>query len=93
MKKLGIGLAAIVLAIGFSAFTHAPAKTPVNYYWFQYDASGLIIEPSSPPPPLAADPFACVGIARNCASGFNGYVPDGTKYKPVGSPILTDKRN
>ncbi|PWU01144.1 MAG: hypothetical protein C5B52_07760 [Bacteroidetes bacterium] len=93
MKKLGIGLAAIVLAIGFSAFTHAPAKAPVSYYWFQYDVAGNIIEPSSPPPPLTSDPFTCVGTIRNCASGFSGYAPDGTKYKPVGSPLVTDKKN
>ena len=93
MKKILIGLSAIILAIGFSAFTHAPAKTPVAYYWFQYDVNGIIIEPSSPPPPLTADPFLCTGTIRNCASGYSGYAPDGTKFKPVGSPLVTDRKN
>lgn len=95
MKKVRIGLIAALLAIAASAFTsiqRSKSDRLVSYYWFQYDANGIIIEPSVAPS-LGADPFGCSGSLHNCASGFLNYSPDGAKFKPVGAIQQTDLKN
>jgi hypothetical protein len=98
MKKLSIGIFAIIMAVGALAFTKANAPKPkvlTNYYWFQVDGSGNPI-PITPPamPPYedeSLNPFGCANqVAPACAKGYNGVTTNGAgQYIPSGSSQLT----
>lgn len=79
MKKYLLGIFAIVLAIGFSAFTNiTPKAKKTDPFWFQISGAHM---PSDPVPqadavfiqqsPLPPNGTGCSGTTYDCVAGFN----------------------
>lgn len=94
MKKVAIGLCAIIVALTTFAFTREDhSARPTDPYWFQTDASGNVINATSVPPQQAADPFGCAGGTRGCSKSYTSYmVISPGVYGPSGSLQDTHKK-
>lgn len=90
MKKHILGLAALIIGIGFSAFTYTPspkaARIAGSYVWFQikagYGAANVLsdpqvtfLAPASPYPPSGS---CYPGSAYYCVVGFDSTYVSGT---------------
>jgi len=99
MKKYLFGIFAIVLAIGFSAFTTTKSakSKKIDSYWFVATNSTSTISsvqldfPTSAPTAQSADPFSCEADgSKYCSLPFPNIVYDNGVYKPSanGSTVL-----
>jgi len=96
MKKLPYGLLAILLAVGAMAFTKANTQhaARTSYYWFETDAVGNVIDPSTEPPLSASDPFDCGNLTTiGCSKAFDSFQQSGDVYVPDGSLEIVDTKN
>ena len=67
-KKYGIGMFALILAIGAAAFTTADRAAADPLYWFPTDASGNILSQTIDADDHLVKP--CDEIGAYCAVGF-----------------------
>lgn len=98
MKKYLLASCAVILAVGFSAFT-SPKSVKAPKYWFSATNSTTSLTsvalqfPASAPTATETTPFNCPGSINYCSLAFNNIVFDaGTNtYKPSndGVNILT----
>jgi hypothetical protein len=95
MKKIGIGLMAVVLAISAFAFTKADSKSKfVNHYWFQTQDDGTVINATSVPPFQATDPNGCLNNGTGCSKAYNSYQQLGpNNYAPAGTLQISHRDN
>lgn len=94
MKKIGIGLSAIILAVTAFAFTKADHNAKfVDPYWFRTQNDGTVINASSVPPQQAADPFGCTSGTNGCSKSYSSYtmISPGV-YGPAGTLQATHKK-
>ena len=74
MKKVMLGLFALILAFGAVAFTRAEKAPKANLFWFLTDASGNQIVKSTVPTATSTDPAGCpVSAAIYCSRGYSAY--------------------
>lgn len=95
MKKIGVGVAAVILAVSAFTFTEARSNAKfVNYYWFRTQTDGTVINGSSVPPFQSPDPYGCSTGADGCSKAYTGYtmVSPGV-YAPSGTLQVTHKKN
>src|SRR5882757_6531627 len=89
MKRKIIGLAVVVLALSFSAFTNH-VETEKNkkfgsYYWFPLDpVSG--VPQTSPTLTYGGDPTSCsfIGMGYYCTGAYSSYTHDAYGYHASG---------
>lgn len=88
IKKNSMLLLAGAAIISFSSFKAVEKYLQNSYYWFEYDASGNIINPDTMPDPSTTNPFECEGVQEKCAQAYTSValLPSG-KYAP-GTPAL-----
>ena len=92
MKKLSMGLLAVVLAIGAAAFTPSANDAFTNYYWFQTQSDGTVINASTVPPLQATDAFGCSVNGTGCSKAYDSYIMVGpNNYAPSGTVRITHK--
>ena len=92
MKKLSIGLMAIVLAIGAAAFTAPGNDAFTDYYWFQTQADGTVINATSVPPLQSTDAFGCSLNGVGCSKAYDSYTMVGpNNYAPAGTLRISHK--
>lgn len=96
MKKIRIGLLAVILAIGAFAFTNAASvkDARTSYYWFQTMDDGTVINATAVPPFQATDPNSCPGGAKGCSKAYTSYqqlAPN--NYGPSGTLQVTHKKS
>lgn len=92
MKKLSLGLLAVVLAIGAAAFTAPKNDAFTNYYWFQTQSDGTVINATSVPPLQATDAFGCSVNGIGCSKAFDSYQMLGpNNYGPAGTQRISHK--
>ena len=97
MKKYLLGLFAIVLAIGFSAFTAAPkqsAEKAITTYWFFTQDDGTPINSATL---QTSDPSDCdnTHLTKICVREYPDFVDLGSgsgPYAPVGTYISQVKK-
>ena len=96
MQRKIIGLAVVVLALSFSAFTtHVQTeknKKFGNYYWFLLDpVSGV---PQTMPHLVyqGSDPYNCsfIGMGYYCVAAYTGYTQDVYGYHASGYIVMED---
>lgn len=92
MKSYLVGLLALAMAVGASAFTRPESGNNTSYYWYHTMDNGTVINPGAPPPSSTfTDPFSCGGgPTKICSKAFNDY--DRTNFAPLGSAQLTVKK-
>lgn len=94
MKKISIGLSAVILAVSAFAFTHKSIDNGfVNPYWFQTQADGTVINSNGVPPQQSADPFGCTSGTKGCSKAYSSYtlISPGV-YGPAGTLQQTDMK-
>lgn len=94
MKKYLLGLFAVILAIGFSAFTnvhHSKNKTETPYYWYEVnnvlsETDGATVNPDGKEikDDMLSAPCDDSG-SPVCLAGFSSEVPSGTSISGLGS--------
>ena len=94
MKKIGIGLTAIVLAVSAFAFSNADKEPKfVSYYWFQTLSDGTVINATAVPPFQATDPNDCHVGNIGCSKAYSSYQQLGpNNYAPAGTLEATHKK-
>jgi len=85
MKKYLLGIFAVALAIGFSAFTSPATKkvnsddSPLHWYLVNYNGAQMEIQPQTPvaygTKIEVAPGIDCEGTTRTCAAGFAEELP------------------
>jgi hypothetical protein len=95
MKKIGIGLVAVVLAISAFAFGKADKDTKfVDYYWFQTQDDGTVINATAIPPFQATDHNGCSINGVGCSKAYTGYQQLGpSNYAPSGTLKVSHRDN
>ncbi|CAN5415693.1 hypothetical protein BH10BAC2_BH10BAC2_18060 [soil metagenome] len=92
MKKLSLGLLAVVLAVGAAAFTVPDKDVFTNYYWFQTQGDGTVINATSVPPFQAGDPNGCSLNGNGCSKAYDSYTMVGpSNYAPSGTLRISHK--
>ncbi|WP_164112597.1 MULTISPECIES: hypothetical protein [Sphingobacterium] len=88
IKKNSMLLLAGAAVISFSSFKAVEKYLQTSYYWFEYDASGHIINQDTMPDPSATNPYACEGDEEKCAQAYTSVTLLASgKYAP-GTPAL-----
>ena len=89
MQRKIIGLAVVVLALSFSAFTkHVDTeknKKFGNYYWFHLDAMG-VPQTEAHLVYQGSDPYNCsfIGMGYYCVGAYTAYTQDVYGYHASG---------
>jgi hypothetical protein len=90
MKRILPGLFALLLAVGFSAFTMKPQadlkKSDVVFNWFNSSDNSYLTSTGN-----SASPNSCTAAGDNCVKGFQS-----TQINPVypgGTPTISYARN
>ena len=92
-KRSMFGLAVVILAISFSAFTTHVEKTENakfgTYYWFQLDGIGNPLT-SSHLVYSSGDPSGCsfLGMGGYCTAAFTSYTQDAYGYHAAGYEVV-----
>ena len=86
MKKHLLGVFAVILAVGASAFTTTStvSSNTTGYFWYQPDASGIVYPNTELFSNMAADKSTadandgCEGTGAECIRGFESRIQEQT---------------
>ena len=107
MKKYLLGLVAVVLAIGFSAFTKSTVtknkRTDGSYFWYEYDAGadqlGVLVNPNNTVKISKNDAFGYTDCqdetSTDCLRGYdnNDMANESHPPSPLATITQTDESN